>query len=96
MALSSLVKDGKTRRFWIEDGLVYTKRRRLYVPLHDNLRKEVLKECHDSRWAGHPGIHRTLALVEDADYWPRMKEKPELKGKCMKQPRGIIKRYARL
>ena len=42
------------------------------------LRKEILKECHDSKWAGHPGIHRTLALVEHTYYWPRMRDDVEL------------------
>ena len=31
-----------------------------------------MKECHDSKWAGHPGMHRTLALLEDRYYWPHM------------------------
>ncbi|KAE8675250.1 hypothetical protein F3Y22_tig00111689pilonHSYRG00081 [Hibiscus syriacus] len=30
------------------------------------------KECHDSKWAGHPGIHRTLALIAEHYYWPHM------------------------
>ncbi|KAF2325761.1 hypothetical protein GH714_036638 [Hevea brasiliensis] len=33
-----------------------------------------MRECHDSRWAGHPGIQRTAALVEDAYFWPRMRD----------------------
>ncbi|TQE13902.1 hypothetical protein C1H46_000533 [Malus baccata] len=66
------VKDGKTRRFWLEDGLLYTKGKRIYIPKWGSLRKEILKECHDSMWAGHPGTHRTLALVSDAYYWPQM------------------------
>ncbi|CAL9106329.1 unnamed protein product, partial [Musa textilis] len=51
---------------------VYTKGNRVYVPRVDNLRRELLKECHDSLWAGHPSIHQTLALVERAFYWPKM------------------------
>ncbi|XP_017604304.1 uncharacterized mitochondrial protein AtMg00860-like [Gossypium arboreum] len=34
--------------------------------------KEVMKECHDSKWADHPSIHRTLTLLEDRFYWPHM------------------------
>ena len=70
--LMQLIKEGKARRFWVQEGLVYTKGNRVYVPRVDNLRRELLKECHDSLWAGHPGIHRTLALVERAFYWPKM------------------------
>ena len=47
-ALAEYVKQGKTRRFWLEDGLLYTKGNRLYVPKHEKLRREVLRECHDS------------------------------------------------
>ncbi|XP_052479618.1 uncharacterized protein LOC128034816 [Gossypium raimondii] len=31
-----------------------------------------MKECHDLKWAGHPGMYRTLALLEDRYYWPYM------------------------
>ena len=30
--LLRLAMDGKTNRFWVEDGLLYTKRHRVYVP----------------------------------------------------------------
>jgi len=63
-----LVKEGNTRRFWEEDGLILTKGKHIYVPSFDNLWQEVMKECHDSKWAAHPGIHRTLALVGDSYY----------------------------
>ena len=55
-------KEGKTRRFWLEGDLLYTKGRRLYVLLFGNLRRELLKECHDSQWAGHPGVHVCTVL----------------------------------
>ncbi|KAG8386598.1 hypothetical protein BUALT_Bualt03G0164900 [Buddleja alternifolia] len=59
--LMRLAKEGKTRQFWVEDGLLYTKGRRLYVPKWGNLRKDLIKECHDTKWAGHPGQKRTMA-----------------------------------
>ena len=70
--LIELANEGKTRRFWLDGELVYTHGHRLYVPHYGKLRKEVMKECHDSKWAGHPGMHRTLALLEDRYYWPHM------------------------
>ncbi|CAL8989416.1 unnamed protein product [Prunus brigantina] len=73
-SLLELVKDGKTRRFWLDDGVLYATGKRVYVPRWDNLRRELLKECHDSKWAGHPGTHRTLALMSEAYYWPQMRE----------------------
>ncbi|PKI73202.1 hypothetical protein CRG98_006400 [Punica granatum] len=70
--LLELARKGKSRQFWCEDDLIYTKGRRVYVPLYDNLRRETLRECHDSKWAGHLGIHRTLVLVEERYYWPQL------------------------
>ncbi|KAI5648407.1 hypothetical protein M9H77_34412 [Catharanthus roseus] len=58
-----LVMAGKTRHFWLEEGMLYTKGNRLFVPKWGNLRRELIKECHDSKWAGHPGMKRTLALL---------------------------------
>ncbi|CAL8167714.1 unnamed protein product [Prunus armeniaca] len=61
----------------IREGLLHdpqAKRKRIYVPRWDNLRRELLKECHDSKWAGHPGTHRTLALMSEAYYCPQMLE----------------------
>ncbi|GJX43068.1 putative nucleotidyltransferase, ribonuclease H [Tanacetum coccineum] len=68
----ALAKDGRTRRFWLKGDMLFTKGDRLYVPKWGDLRRAILKECHDSKWAGHPGITRTLALVEGTYYWPRM------------------------
>ena len=38
------------------------------------LRRELLKETHDTRWVGHPGEERTLALLARSFHWPKMKE----------------------
>ncbi|CAM8878010.1 unnamed protein product [Rhodiola kirilowii] len=70
----ALINEGKTRRFWQEDGLIYTKGRRIFVPRWSNLRRELIKECHDSLWAGHPGFRRMLALLKSVYYWPKMRE----------------------
>ncbi|GJY11200.1 putative nucleotidyltransferase, ribonuclease H [Tanacetum coccineum] len=68
----ALVKYGRTRRFWLKGDMLFTKGDRLYVPKWGDLKRAILKECHDSKWAGHPGITRTLTLVEGTYYWPRM------------------------
>ncbi|KAL6349642.1 hypothetical protein AAG906_041048 [Vitis piasezkii] len=57
-SLIVLAHEGKTKRFWVEDDLLYTKGRRLY--------------CHDTKWVGHPGQQRTRALLESAYYWPQI------------------------
>ncbi|KAJ4728107.1 Retrotransposon protein, putative, Ty3-gypsy subclass [Melia azedarach] len=99
-SLMELAQEGKTRRFWTQDGVLYTIGNRLYIPKWGNLRHELMKECHDSKWAGHPGIHRTMALLEDAYYWPRMRDDVEAYVKtCLvcqqdkveqKQPAGLL------
>ena len=44
-----------------------------YVP-SSKLRRELLKETHDTKWAGHPGEERILALLTRSFQWPKMKE----------------------
>ena len=46
--LLKLAKEGKTRRFWESDGALLTIGNRLFVPRWGSLRKDILKECHDS------------------------------------------------
>ena len=50
------VQDGSMRWYWIEDDLLYFKGGRIVVPNQDGLHKDVMKEAHDSSWAGHPGV----------------------------------------
>ncbi|KAL4378883.1 hypothetical protein GQ457_02G025560 [Hibiscus cannabinus] len=71
-SLIQYAKEGKTRRYWLEGDLLYTRGHRLYVPQHAKCRKGLIKECHDSKWAGHPGVHRTMALLAERFYWPHM------------------------
>ena len=61
--LIELAGQEKTRQFWVEDGQLVTKGNRIYVPKWQGLRREIIKKCHDTKWAGHLGIRRTLALV---------------------------------
>ena len=50
-SLIALAHEGKTKWFWVEDDLLYTKRRRLYVPKWGNIRRNLIKECYDTKWA---------------------------------------------
>ena len=58
--LAQLHKSGPRRLVnglaeWEEDnGLVYYKGR-VYVPPNDELRRDVLRQCHDDPTSGHPG-----------------------------------------
>lgn len=75
--LRQQVKDGMVRRYWLEDELLYAKGGRLYVPSSGGLRRELLRETHDSKWAGHPGQERTYALLARCYFWPKMEEDVE-------------------
>lgn len=75
--LMKIAKEGKTRKFWVDEEVLYTTSNRVFVPKWENIRREILKECHDSMWAGHPGKKRTLALVQRYYYWPRLHEDVE-------------------
>ncbi|KAH9670137.1 Endonuclease [Citrus sinensis] len=68
------VLEGRTRRFWQEEGILLTKGDRLFVPRWGNLRREVIKDCHDSKWADHPGVEHMTALVQASYFWPHMRD----------------------
>ena len=67
-----LVQDvtaGLVHRYWLEDGLLYAKGGKLFVPSR-NIRRELLKETHDPQWARHLGKKRMYALLSRSYYWP--------------------------
>jgi len=51
------------RLTWEEDRVVYMEGR-IYVPNNKRIRKEILKENHDSVDIGHPRQHRMLELLK--------------------------------
>lgn len=53
--LFRLAQQGKTKKFWEENGLFYTTDRRVYIPMWASLRSTLIKENHDITWASHPG-----------------------------------------
>lgn len=71
--LYTLAKQGNSRKFCVENDMLYKSGTRLYVPNTDELRRGLIKECHDTLWAGHPGWQRTMALLERGYYWPKMR-----------------------
>lgn len=70
------LKEGKTQKFFLRDGFLFFGNR-LYVPKSSGLKRHLLKECHDSPWAGHPGQRRSLALLERGFFWEKMREDVE-------------------
>ena len=60
----------------ISDGLLM-KENRMWVPESsketNHLRPKVIKEIHDQPAVGHPGVERTLNMICQHYYWPRMR-----------------------
>ena len=54
-----------------DDGFVYYKGK-LYVSNDRSLRKDIVKSCHDSIIARHPGKNGTIELVSRYYWWPCM------------------------
>ncbi|KAA3461617.1 hypothetical protein EPI10_028175 [Gossypium australe] len=55
--LIELAKEGKMRRFGLEADLLGI----VFMCLNvRNCAKKIMKECHDSRWAGYPVYEETL------------------------------------
>ena len=48
LKLANQVKEGIVCRYWLEDGLLYTKGHHLYIPT-GGLGRDLLKESHDSK-----------------------------------------------
>lgn len=47
-------------------------RERLYIPDHNKLKAQLLRECHDKPAAGHPGKNKLYELLTREYYWPGM------------------------
>jgi hypothetical protein len=60
-----------TDHFTVVDG-IYTLADAIVVPAYDNLRQQVLRECHDMPYSGHPGRDKTLQLVQHMFWWPSL------------------------
>ena len=71
--LRQQVRNRETRKYWLEGELLVFKGGRLYVPM-GGLWKELLKETHDAKWAGHSREERTMALLFGFYYWEKMSD----------------------
>ena len=64
-----------------ENGLLGTADGKIFVP--EALKKEILLRFHDSPFAGHLGVKKTLARIQRRFKWPKMaKEIKEYVSKC--------------
>jgi hypothetical protein len=70
--LTSKTTDKRQLHAWERTDNTLTYHGRLYVPDDDNMRRTILRLCHDAIAAGHPGQLRTQDLVMRDFYWPGM------------------------
>ena len=55
-------------------GLWWAPGDKLVVPDADSLRQDVLREMHDSPYAGHTGVNKTRRAIEQFYTWPSLKD----------------------
>ena len=58
----------------VEDGVLKTTEGMVCVPNDDVLRFIITLECHEPPFAGHFDQHRTLALLQQHWWWPKMRQ----------------------
>ena len=81
------IKQGYSKDTWFTDpqctherqnlvnknGLWY-QQQAIVVPKYLRLRTWIMQEFHDSPYAGHMGVSKTLQLIKRYYWWPRMKQ----------------------
>jgi len=78
------VKLGYTKDAWFADaqhtapltlrnGMMYMGAA-LAVPDYDDLRAQVIRECHSTPYSAHPGRDKTLSLLSRYFWWPNMSQ----------------------
>jgi len=78
-ALESVLRNGprsvtKGLEDWnLEDGLILY-RGHIYVPKDDDLRKDIVKQYHETIATGHPGRWKTYELLSREFWWPGMSQ----------------------
>ena len=63
----SLIKNYDDPNFRVtNDCLMF--QNRIVIP--ESMKMEILEQCHDSPFAGHPGIQKTFELISRSYWWP--------------------------
>jgi len=55
-----------------DENLLYYQGR-IYVPDNQDIKREILQQCHDDPLSGHYGLFKTHELVSRSFYWPGMR-----------------------
>jgi hypothetical protein len=68
------ILDKGHKEYSVRDGLIYTRDNRLYIPLNESVRLQLIKEHHDTEINGHLGEFKTLERLSRQYYWPNMRK----------------------
>jgi len=72
--LHKVAAEGKLAEpFSSHNGLLYYQHR-LVLSGQSKLKESLLRECHSTPAAGHPGVERTFRRLVAVFYWPKMRE----------------------
>ena len=67
------VLEGKESDFVISDEGVLYRKRRLCIPNEEELKKQILKEAHETPYSVHPGATKMYQDMKQSFWWPKMK-----------------------
>ena len=70
--LNSHVGEMFEGKFHLYKGNLYDDDR-LCVSTNSTLKQQILWECHNTPFAGHPGFNKTYAKVKSSFFWPNMR-----------------------
>ena len=70
--LNSHVGEMFEGKFHLYKGKLYYDDR-LCVSANSTLKQQILWECHNTPFAGHPGFNKTYARVKSSFFWPNMR-----------------------
>ncbi|KAJ0856477.1 putative nucleotidyltransferase, Ribonuclease H [Helianthus annuus] len=65
------LSNGETIKHMSWNGILLTRKSKLWIGKDDNLRKEILDLCHNSSLGGHSGVQPTLQRFKSLFYWRR-------------------------
>ena len=67
------VLEGKESDFVISDEGILYRKRRLCIPNEEELKKQILKEAHETPYSVHPGATKMYQDMKQSFWWPKMK-----------------------
>jgi hypothetical protein len=71
--IRELMNKGKCPEFREDEHRIVWYKNRVYVPMDETLREEILAEGHDSKYCIHPGSTKTYANLKKIFWWRNMK-----------------------